>query len=87
MFPSQNYDNMTEKELLIKLMSEVDEVKRYSAATYGNVDKEINEIRDTVKTILKEVKDNDRQLDRMERHEKVLDTIERSCRNIERRIK
>lgn len=86
MFKGDQLASMSEKDILIRLVNELDEVKRYSAATYASVDKEINEIRDNIKTIMKEVKDNDRQLDKMENYERKLNSIEQSCRNIEKRV-
>ncbi len=45
MFSNQQNQNMSEVEMLHKIMQELDEIKRYVATTYANTDTEISEIK------------------------------------------
>ena len=74
-------------EMLKKVLEELDEIKRYSAGTYANVDNEIADIQKTVSELKGVVQDNDRQLDAMEKYQGKLDNIERTLRDIQGKIK
>lgn len=86
MFGGNQQPQFTSREEMLQfIIQELDEIKRYVAGTYQNVDTEIQEIRDTLRRIEQEVKDNDRQLDKMERYEQTLRNIENTVRKIERK--
>ncbi len=81
--PLQNPD----EDSTAKILKELDEIKRVVAATYHSVDNEIQEIKNHLSSIEREIRDNDRQLDRIETFERTLKSIEGSTRNLERRVK
>lgn len=74
-----------EQERHNKVMTELDQIKRYVAGIYQNVDTEINEMRDLLRRLETQIKDNDRQLDRMESYEKILRNIESKLKQLEKR--
>lgn len=77
---------MNEKELLLFLVKEIDEIKRYVANTHVNTDTEVSEIRDTVKKIDLQLNETDRQIDRIERFEREINDMKSLLRNIERKV-
>lgn len=87
MFSTQkNPDEMSEKELILQLMQEVDEVKRYAANTYQAVDGEIKEILDYIRKVERQVSETDMQVDKIERFERDLNKLESLLKSIERKI-
>ncbi len=70
-----------------QVLRELDEIKRYVANIWEKVDGEINEILNSIKAVEKEVKDNDRQLDRMEMWDKKIQNMENMIRNLDRKVK
>lgn len=84
---NDNYENMSEKELLIKLIKDLDEVKRYVANIHVNTDTEVKETRDMVRRIESQVKETDRQVDKIERFERDMNDIKGTLRNIERKVR
>ena len=88
MFPTNKKpDEMTEKELLLYLVKEVDEVKRYTANTHVNTDSEIDEIRTIVRKIETQLNETDRQVDRIERFEREISDVKSTLRQIERKLR
>ena len=77
---------MDNKELLIELLNEVDEVKRYVANIHVNTDNEVKEIHELVKRMDRQIQENDRQIDRIERFEKTLNELRSSMRQIEKKV-
>ena len=84
---NQQSNNLSAGDRHDAVMQQLDEIKRYVAGIFQNVDTEINEIRDTLRRIEAEVKDNDRQLDKIENFDRQLKNIESNLRNVERKIK
>ena len=70
-----------------QILKELDEIKRYVAATYDRVDTEIQEIQSHLRVVEREINNTDRQLLKIENFDRHLNKIEGSLRNIERRIK
>ena len=66
---------------------EIDEIKRYVAATYERVDNEINEIRDACKRIESHVSQTDRQVDKIEAFERSINDIKAAVQRMDRKIK
>ncbi len=83
----KSYENMSTSELLMQLLADVDEIKRYTANTYNNTDSEVSEIRDTVRKIEMKLSETDRQVDRIERFEREISEMKGILKNMERRIK
>jgi hypothetical protein len=80
-------DEMTERELLMKLLLEVDEVKRYAANAYANTDTEMAEVRDLVKRMEPSIRQFETQLNKIERFERDLNDLESLIKTIERKIR
>ena len=68
-----------------QILRELAEIKKYVHATYRNVDTEIQDLKNHLNLLEREIRDNDRQLDRIETFERILKNIEGSVRNLERR--
>ena len=68
-------------------MEELDEIKRYVANTYSKTDNEIDEIRDLVRRIDRQLNETDNQIDKIERFERTLNDIRSSISQLERRMR
>lgn len=79
-------EDMQNKDLLLLLLKEVDEVKRYAANVYSKTDTEIAEIRDTCNKIERQLNETDRQVDRIERFERELQEMKGMLRKMERKF-
>ena len=78
---------MTEAEMLAKILTELDEIKRYVASTYANTDNEVAEIRSTVQKVERKMNQTDAQIDKIERFERGINEIRGSLKSMERKIK
>lgn len=76
-----------EQEMLAKVLTELDEIKRYVAATYGSVDNEITEIKTAVQRIEAKLHETEGQIDRIQNFERAINDIKSSVQRIEREIK
>lgn len=83
---SKNFEEMTEKELMLHLISEVDEVKRYAANVHMNTDTEVAETKDLLKRVDRQLTETDRQVDKIEQFEREITDIRNLLRNIERKL-
>lgn len=83
---AQNINDMTNRDLLIQIINELDEVKRYSANTYDRVDSEVKEMLDKINSIERQIKETDRQVDNIERFERTLNDIRSQLKQIERKV-
>lgn len=83
---SKDYSQMQPAEILVDVMEELDEIKRYVANTYANTDTEIHEIKETVKKIDNQLRETDSQIDRIERFERVMNDLKSSMKQIERKL-
>lgn len=83
---SQQRKNLSGDEKHQQVMEMLDEIKRYSAGIYQNVDNEIKEIQDTLRRLESQIKENDRQIDRIEQFHKDISRIEGAIKNLERKI-
>lgn len=83
---SKDYSGMKASDILVDVLQELDEIKRYVANTYQNTDTEIREIRDTVKRIDVQLRETDSQIDRIERFERLLNDVKSSLKQIERKL-
>lgn len=82
----KDYSNMNSNELMLEILKELDEVKRYVANVYANTDNEISEIRDLARRIDQQVKESDRQIDKIEGFERSLTEIKSQLKSIERKV-
>jgi len=69
------------------VMQQLDEIKRYVAGIYAKVDTEIDDIRKIVDRIDNQVRESDRQIDKIEQFDRNLRTIENSVKEIERKVR
>ena len=88
MFSSnKDYSNVDTKDMIIELLKEVDEVKRYVANIHVNTDNEVNEMMTIMKKMERQLSETDRQIDRMERYERTLNEIKSSIKQLEKKVK
>lgn len=88
MFSTQkDYQNMDNKQLLLELISEMDEVKRYVANIHQNTDSEVGEMHQMMKQMERQLKETDDQIDKIERFERTMNDIKSSLKQLEKKIR
>lgn len=78
---------MDTKSLLLELVSELDDVKRYVANTYEKTDTEIEEIRQLCRNIDKQLNETDRQIDKIERFDRDINEMKSMMKQIEKKMR
>ena len=73
--------------MLAKVLSELDEIKRYVASTYSNTDNEISEIKSMCQKISRKLTETDAQVDKIEGFQRTLTDIRSSLKSMERKIR
>ena len=77
---------MDSKDLLIELLGEVDQVKRYVANIHVNTDNEIKEIHNMMKRMERQLQETDNQIDKIERFERTMNDIKSSMKQIQKKM-
>ena len=83
---NKDYTQMKPGDILVDVMEELGEIKRYVANTFANTDTEIHEIRDIVKRIEVQLRETDNQIDKIERFERTMNDLKSALKQIERKL-
>ena len=83
---NKDYTQMKPGDILVDVMEELDEIKRYVANTFANTDTEIHEIRDIVKRIEVQLRETDNQIDKIERFGRTMNDLKHPLKQIERKL-
>ncbi len=80
-------NNMSASDKHTAVMQQLDEIKRYVGGTYSKVDTEIDDIKRIVDRLDKLMRENDKQINRIEQFERTIRNIESTVRDIQRKVK